>query len=1041
MFGRQAKPLWDVSLRLTTLGAAVFWACLIATPASAAGPAFVAPSFARSLAGTVTVSATGTGPMELKIDGQHRAWGDGGVTYTWRTRAEQNAVHQLSVTDSSGNQAASATTSNPAMVVTPLSSGKEAMYAEFNQGDIDTAQNMLENIWPARWPAPLPYLSSTPAWTEDPFNDPYWRFYHYGLRPLSNLLYAWRTTGNRAYADRLTSLIRSNVAVDATRGANTLTFDNPHTAAYRAMALVNLLVKLDSDGLVDDGLRAGVMQSLGKLGAFLALPANFESTHNHGFTEAAALLLIADNEPTIAGAAGWRTLAIERLKQLVVDQIGPDGVQVENSPFYHVFVLGLMIQIGNWAATWEPELGRFYADNLKRMYRYAAYITQPDGYLPLLGATATTYMPSQDPNIFGPSLVTDSDFRWAVSSGSSGTAPPPGVYLFPNAGQFVLRSKTPAPASRRDQTFVTFDAGPYRTDHSDLDALGVNIYSDGRRLVSEAGLFTYTAGTDRSYFHGTRGHNTVMVDGADQAVGNGLPGAYGNIGDSSWATGVSKLYDGVTHRRTVVVLAKGLELVGDRLYSPGQHSYSQLWHFPSDLALATQGADLALSDRSNRRVLSVRQAHPSQLGMATFRGGLNPMRGWQSTTFSIKDPAWEVEYGTLAMTRTRTFMTLFQSGEYASLPGSVTEVAQGLDSVVTVCVGASTAYSVLIPDGNKAVTVQALDSCPSGAAQPTDSYTGPALPAPPLPPAPQPKIRAEVAAPSPLQLSASDQALAHSLPATGRVPVLLFHSICDATVPCTDYNMTRSEFARTLLMIRAAGFQSIGIEDFDRFLRGNPVTLPAKPILLTFDDGRTDAMVNASDILRKTGQKAVMFAVSGWADGGDQRFSTWPELAAMQASGLWDIQLHANNGHVNIACGRNPDGSVILLPFYACLADQSGGTGAPNYETTDQWASRVKADLNTGEAKLAQNIPGHKAIAFAVPYGDYGQSVASRRLPSGAEVMAKMKAELDSRYGLDWFVQAPDPDFTAPQIRPFRFSVRSTTKATDIYAWLAKHSR
>ena len=36
------------------------------------------------------------------------------------------------------------------------------------------------------------------------------------------------------------------------------------------------------------------------------------------------------------------------------------------------------------------------------MLAYTAEITQPNGYLPMLGATATTYMPSQDPNVYGP---------------------------------------------------------------------------------------------------------------------------------------------------------------------------------------------------------------------------------------------------------------------------------------------------------------------------------------------------------------------------------------------------------------------------------------------------------------------------------------------------------------------------------------------------------------------------------------------------------------------------------------------------------------
>ena len=77
--------------------------------------------------------------------------------------------------------------------------------------------------------------------------------------------------------------------------------------------------------------------------------------------------------------------------------------------------------------------------------------------------------------------------------------------LFPVSGLFVLRSPTTSTAELRDQSFVTFDTGAYRTDHSHLDALSVTLYSHGTTRVPEAGLFTYVPGPDFDYFHGTRG--------------------------------------------------------------------------------------------------------------------------------------------------------------------------------------------------------------------------------------------------------------------------------------------------------------------------------------------------------------------------------------------------------------------------------------------------------------------------------------------------------------------------------------------------------
>jgi hypothetical protein len=654
-----------------------------------------APAPGASVSGSapLTVRVTGILPerVEYAVDGVTR-WeeAEAPYSYTWHTGAEVNGAHELGVraVGPRGGPPATASASvqvanRPAGFAPPLPSGRESMYAEFNQGDLATADNLLDGVWPARG-FPLPRLSSPPAWTEDPYGDAYWRFFFYGLRPTANLVWAFETTGDPRYADRLEAILASYVEHDRTRPEDRRTFDNPHAAAYRAMVLVNSHARLRRWGRLSPALDEGLRRSLEKLGAFLEDPRHYESGHNHGFNEAAALLLVADSFPDLPLAARRRALGIERLLQMLDNTVDADGVEVENSPFYHVYVLGLVSQIAAWAERYEPRVARPYREAERKMLRYAAYVTQPDGTLPMLGATATTILPNQDPAIYAPLADLDANFAWVYTRGARGLPPDERAALFPVSGLFLLRSPLPAEAERRDQTFVTFDAGAYRTDHSHLDALSVTVYSHGATQVPEAGLFTYEPGPEYDYFHGTRGHNTVLVDGRDQAEGHARPGGHGTTGDAVWAAGTSRLYAGVEHRRTVVVLRRGLVLVWDSLSGADPHTFTQTWHLPPGTAVEAGPAGRVVGrDARGRAAVAVAQA--GGLAPRVVEGATSPMQGWSSSRYGKKVPAPTLEYTRSGVGA--SFATLVATGPLAAASPTVSSTAIPGARRLVVCAG------------------------------------------------------------------------------------------------------------------------------------------------------------------------------------------------------------------------------------------------------------------------------------------------------------------------------------------------------------------
>jgi hypothetical protein len=675
----------------------------------------------ETVSGNVIVKASVSGlpadRIEWDVDGQYRYSkpAEAPYQYTWHTRAESNGPHTVTVKlwgpDASSPVSTQLTLDvhNATSYPTPLALGEESVYAEMDEGEEATAQDLLGNVWPARG-YPLPYLQWPLTWEEDPYHEAYWEFYFYGLRPEATLLYEWETTHNAAFLEKLIAILRSYVAYDTTRPENTVTFDNDHTSAYRTMELINFYVKLKIAHALPTDLEAGLARSLEKLGAFLAEPQHFESDYNHGFNEGIALLLLADNFPYMPGASNWRTLALERLQEMLVNTIDADGVEVENSPFYQVYVLGLVYQIAQWAKRYEPTLAAPYSEAATKMLRYTADITQPNGYLPMLGATATTYMPSQDPNVYGPMAAADPEFDFAFTRGAHGTPPPDGTVLFPVSGQFIMRSPLGSVSNLPNQTYVTFNSGTYRTSHSDLDAMGITMYSNGTTLLPTSGLYTYTEEPWLEYFHGTRSHNTVVVDGKDQVEGSATAGSYGSANGSTWASGVSGLYAGVSHHRTIVILRQGLTLVVDDLSSATTHNYAQTWHMAPGSNERESGGNTYVTNTAGTSTLTIDQADPTGMTTQSLYGATDPIQGWYSNGYGSKQPDWALED-----TRSGTnvlFTTLLAAGPYAAQTSTVTETPIAGAHQVSICVGATVGYTLTIPtENNTAPTIVSDPTC------------------------------------------------------------------------------------------------------------------------------------------------------------------------------------------------------------------------------------------------------------------------------------------------------------------------------------------
>lgn len=225
------------------------------------------------------------------------------------------------------------------------------------------------------------------------------------------------------------------------------------------------------------------------------------------------------------------------------------------------------------------------------------------------------------------------------------------------------------------------------------------------------------------------------------------------------------------------------------------------------------------------------------------------------------------------------------------------------------------------------------------------------------------KARYSLWAPSTPQLPAGQMVVAKAdrgKPNYG-VPVLVYHGIGRSTTDTADakYVISRSHFAQQMRALEAAGYHSISTSQLAQYLRtANPSLLPSRPVLITFDDGREDAMLQADPILKATGMKATMFVIG--ADPGESSFyyATWGALSGYASDGHWELANHTDTlHHTHVVNGKTESLLVSLDPG----------------ESIAHYKQRIGDDLDSDESLIDDNSPDHP-IAFAYPYGDWGQT-------------------------------------------------------------------
>jgi hypothetical protein len=408
------------------------------------------------------------------------------------------------------------------------------------------------------------------------------------------------------------------------------------------------------------------------------------SANNHLLGELLGLFVAAARWPLWRESRRWQDLARAEFEREALLQNAADGVNREQAIWYQQEVADMMLVAGLYARSNQCEFGTEYWNRWTAMLEFIASIMDVAGDVPNIGDADDAVIARLDPGRnFEPfrsllasgailindeplralfktkARVLDDKTRWLLGDAAtkefSAIAPAPrapGIprRAFPQGGYFILGSDL---ESSREVRIVA-DAGPLGypaiAAHGHADALAFTLSACGNEILIDSGTYTYYAGEEwRSYFRGTRAHNTVTVDGQDQSVAAGrfLWTKHAAIKSmvfepradldrlSAEHDGYHRLADPVTHRRELSYLKDARVLrVMDRLTCKSRHHVEINWHFSPAFAVVLLERQL----RATRGDVTVELTWSDGLAARVARGEESPPRGWFSQRLDVKEP-------------------------------------------------------------------------------------------------------------------------------------------------------------------------------------------------------------------------------------------------------------------------------------------------------------------------------------------------------------------------------------------------------------------
>jgi uncharacterized heparinase superfamily protein len=316
---------------------------------------------------------------------------------------------------------------------------------------------------------------------------------------------------------------------------------------------------------------------------------------NHLLRNVKALVFAGLFLDTDTGASA-RRIGMRLLERELREQVLDDGCHFERSPMYHVSMLNDVLDMAEAMLLSGSTVPESLCYAMLRMTDFLRRMRHPDGEIPMFNdSTRSFFLRTDEVLARGTALCADLEAEATPVTVSA---------TDPHRVSGLLIAETP-------RLWLAFDAGhvgpDYQPGHAHCDTLSFELSVDGRRFISDTGVYHYKESPERTYSRSTAAHSTIEIDGQEQSevwksfrVGRRAKIRHMSKTEQDGLIILRAIHDGyarlskdLLHERAVVVGTDWI-LVADWLHGSGRHTWSSRVHLHPGVEAAKSDSELHL---------------------------------------------------------------------------------------------------------------------------------------------------------------------------------------------------------------------------------------------------------------------------------------------------------------------------------------------------------------------------------------------------------------------------------------------------------------